>query len=46
MGAIKNLFIELQNEYGMNLEFLPKDFDIQKYMQEKANEKIKNDGDS
>lgn len=46
MGAIKNLFIELQNEYGANLEFLPEDFDMQKYIQEKANEKSKNDGNS
>lgn len=44
MGAIKNLFIELQNEYGA--KFLPEDFDMQKYMQEKANEKSKNDGNS
>jgi hypothetical protein len=38
MGAIKNLFIELQNEYGKDLEDLPQGFDMQKYLQEKANE--------
>ena len=46
MGAIKNLFIELHNASPANLDFLPEDFDMQQYMQEKANEKSKNDGNS
>lgn len=46
MGAIKKIFVELQNEYGTNLEFLPEDFDMQKYMQEKNNEKSKKNGNS
>ena len=38
MGRVKDLFIELQNEYGYELEYLPEGFDTEKYMKEKAQE--------
>jgi hypothetical protein len=38
MGRIKDLVIDLQNEYGYNMEFLPENFDMDSYLKEKANE--------
>lgn len=38
MGRVKDLFIELQNEYGYDLEDLPEGFDAEKYLKEKAQE--------
>ena len=40
---MKNLWarksiIDLQNEYGYNMEFLPENFDMDSYLKEKANE--------
>ena len=38
MGRIKDLVIELQNEYGYDLENLPEDFSMAEYLEIKANE--------
>lgn len=38
MGRIKDLVIELQNEYGYELENLPEGFSIEEYMAQKAQE--------
>jgi hypothetical protein len=38
MGRIKDLVIELQNEYGYDLEFLPEEFSIQEYLEMKSKE--------
>lgn len=38
MGRIKDLVIELQNEYGYDLENLPEDFSMDEYLEQKANE--------
>lgn len=35
---MKELFIELQNEYGQNLEFAPLDFSMEDYLKQKAQE--------
>jgi hypothetical protein len=32
MGRMKDLFIELQNEYGYNLEDLPEGFSMEEYL--------------
>ncbi len=36
MGKIKELLIDLQNEYGKELEDLPEGFDFDAYLSEKA----------
>lgn len=38
MGRIKDLVIELQNEFGFDLENLPEGFSMDSYLKEKANE--------
>lgn len=38
MGRIKDLVIDLQNEYGYNLEDLPEGFDMDRYLEEKSKE--------
>jgi len=38
MGRMKELFIELQNEYGQELEGLPEVFDAEKYLAEHASQ--------
>jgi hypothetical protein len=38
MGRIKDIYIEIQNEYGYNLEDLPKDFSIEDYFAKRAQE--------
>jgi hypothetical protein len=38
MGRIKDLVIELQNEYGYDLEFLPEEFSMQEYLEMKSKE--------
>ncbi len=38
MAKMKEIFIELQNQYGENLEDLPKDFSMEDYLIEKAKE--------
>ena len=40
MGSIKDLIIELQNEYGYELEKLPEDFSMEEYLKEKSEEKL------
>lgn len=35
MGRIKDLFIELQNKYGENMEDLPVNFSMEEYLLEK-----------
>jgi len=42
MGRIKDLVIDLQNEYGINMEFLPEDFNMDEYLYKKSLE-ISND---
>ena len=32
MGRIKDLVIELQNEFGLDMEFLPEDFNMDEYL--------------
>jgi hypothetical protein len=38
MGRIKDLVIELQNEFGFDMEFLPEDFNMDEYLAKKAQE--------
>ena len=38
MGRMKELFIEMQNEYGQELEGLPEGFDAEKYLAEYASQ--------
>jgi len=38
MGRIKDLVIDLQNEYGYNLEYLPEGFDMDLYLKENSTE--------
>ena len=38
MGRIKDLVIELQNEYGVELENIPEDFSMEDYLKLKAGE--------
>ena len=38
MGRIKDLVIDLQNEYGYDLENLPEVFSMDEYLEAKANE--------
>ena len=39
MARIKDLIIELQNEFGFDMEFLPEDFNMDEYLAKKAEEK-------
>ena len=39
MGRIKDLVIELQNEYGFDLENMPNGFDMDEYLEMKSKEK-------
>jgi len=39
MGRMKEIFTELQNKYGKNLEHAPKGFSTEDYLKKKANEK-------
>lgn len=38
MGRMKELFTELQNEYGQNLEDAPVDFSMEDYLRQRAYE--------
>jgi len=38
MGRIKDLVIELQNEYGLDLENLPEGFSMEEYLKIKSEE--------
>jgi hypothetical protein len=38
MGRIKDLVIELQNEYGYDLENLPEGFSMEEYLEMKSQE--------
>jgi hypothetical protein len=38
MGRIKDLVIELQNEYGYDLENLPEGFSMDEYLEMKSQE--------
>lgn len=38
MGRIKDLVIELQNEYGYDLENLPEGFSMDEYLEMKSKE--------
>jgi hypothetical protein len=38
MGRIKDLVIELQNEYGVELENIPEDFSMEDYLKLIASE--------
>jgi hypothetical protein len=38
MGRIKDLVIELQNEYGQELEGMPEDFSMEDYLKMRAEE--------
>lgn len=40
MGRIKDIFIDLQNAYGENLEDLPKGFSLEKYIADKKSEEL------
>jgi hypothetical protein len=39
MGRVKDLVIELQNEFGFDMEFLPEDFNMDEYLDKKSKEK-------
>lgn len=38
MARIKDLIIDLQNEYGYDMEFLPEDFNMDEYLAKRAQE--------
>ena len=38
MGRIKDLVIELQNEFGFDMEHMPEDFNVDEYLAKKAQE--------
>ena len=38
MGAIKEIMVELQNQYGYDLEYLPEDFDWDAHFKSKSEE--------
>ena len=38
MGRMKEVYTELQNKYGENLEDAPKDFSMENYLKELADE--------
>lgn len=38
MARIKDLIIDLQNEYGYDMEFLPEDFNMDEYLAKRASE--------
>lgn len=38
MGAIKEIMVELQNQYGYDLEYLPEDFDWDAHFKSKSDE--------
>jgi len=38
MGKMKDLFIDLQNQFGLNLENMPEDFSMENYVAERAKE--------
>jgi hypothetical protein len=38
MGRVKDLVIELQNEFGFDMEFLPEDFNMCEYLSKKSGE--------
>lgn len=38
MGYMKELFIDLQNEFGLNLENMPEDFSMEDFLKEKSEE--------
>jgi hypothetical protein len=38
MGKMKELFTELQNQYGQNLEDAPVDFSMDNYLRQKSQE--------
>lgn len=38
MGRIKDLVIELQNEFGFDMEFLPEDFNMDEYLAKRSQE--------
>jgi len=38
MGRIKDLVIELQNEFGFNMEDMPEDFNMDEYLAKRAQE--------
>jgi hypothetical protein len=38
MGRIKDLVIELQNEFGFDMEFLPEDFNMDEYLAKRSGE--------
>ena len=39
MGRIKDLVIELQNEFGFDMEFLPEDFNMDEFLSKRSKEK-------
>lgn len=38
MGRMKELYTELQNEYGQNLEGAPENFSMENYLRQKSQE--------
>lgn len=38
MARIKDLIIDLQNEFGYDMEFLPEDFNMDEYLAKRAQE--------
>ena len=41
MVRMKDIWIELQNLYGVNLEYAPEGFSVEDYLKEKAKETTK-----
>ena len=39
MGRVKDLVIELQNEFGFDMEFLPEDFNMDEFLEKRSKEK-------
>lgn len=38
MAKMKELYLELQNQYGENFEYLPENFSMEEFLKQKAEE--------
>jgi hypothetical protein len=43
MARIKDLIIDLQNEFGYDMEFLPEDFNMDEYLAKRAQEIVESE---
>ncbi len=43
MARIKDLIIDLQNEFGYDMEFLPEDFNMDEYLAKRSQEIVESE---